>query len=126
MHKVLLSIGTNTEARFNLNRAIHLLKRDFPSINFTSIIESKPYGSQYKRPFLNTLAYFHTTMNKEDLISILKKNEINMGRKPKDKSNGKIVIDIDLIKWNNELIKPEDFKRSYVRKLLLEVVWMRG
>ncbi len=123
MHQVLLSLGTNTHARFNLNRAMHLLQLTFSTIQFTSVAVSKPHGSQYKRPFLNTLAFFNTNMNKEELVLVLKNIEQKMGRLPEHKPDGKIIIDIDLIKWNDEITKPEDFKRSYVRDLLPEVLY---
>ena len=122
MNKILLSLGTNTYARFNLKRAMHLLKLSFLTIEFTSIAASKPYGTQYKRPFLNTLAYFKTNKNKEELVLELKKIEQKMGRLPDHKLAGKIIIDIDLIRWNDEITQPEDFKRSYVCDLLPEVI----
>ena len=122
MHQVLLSLGTNTYARFNLKRAMHLLKLSFSTIQFTSVAVSKPYGTQYKRPFLNTLAYFNTDMNKEELVLVLKSIEQRMGRLPEHKFAGKVIIDIDLIKLADEITKPEDFHRSYVRDLLPEVI----
>lgn len=118
MHKVLLSIGTNTNTRFNLNRAKSILQTDFPSIQFTNDIESKAYGEIYKGLFLNTLGYFESDLHKNDLILHFKNIEKIMGRTPKDKSKGKVIIDIDLIKWDNEIIKPNDFERSYVQDLM--------
>ncbi len=123
MHHVLLSLGTNTHARFNLKCAMQLLELHFQNVRFTSVVKSNPYGTQYNRPFLNTLAFFHTSLKQEELAFQLKNMEQKMGRKPEDKSNGKIIIDIDLIMWDNEIVKPEDFKRSYVRELLPQVDW---
>lgn len=118
MNKALLSIGSNTNALFNLNRAIKILQLYFKNIKFTESAESKPYGTIYKCVFLNTLAYFETNISKDELVLCLKSIETEMGRRPEQKAQGKIIIDIDLIKWNNEIVKPEDFKRSYVRNLL--------
>lgn len=122
MHKVLLSLGTNTHARFNLNRAKTFLKLTFENVQFTAVTESKPYGISCNSPFLNTLSYFRTNMNREELVLELKNIEKKMGRLPEHKPIGKIIIDIDLIKWNDEIVKPEDYKRSYIRDLLPEVV----
>ncbi|MDD2474721.1 MAG: 2-amino-4-hydroxy-6-hydroxymethyldihydropteridine diphosphokinase [Dysgonamonadaceae bacterium] len=118
MNKVLLCIGSNTNALLNLNRAINKLQLNFKGTQFTETAESNPYGAIYKRSFLNTLAYFETNMNKNELVLSLKSIEIEMGRHPEHKAKGKVIIDIDLIKWNDEIVKPEDFKRSYVRNLL--------
>ena len=48
MHKVLLSIGSNTDAYFNLNRAKSILLSYFPDIQFTTDIENKAFGENYK------------------------------------------------------------------------------
>lgn len=121
MHKVLLSIGTNTNACFNLKRAINNLYSNFPNIRFTTITESEPCGANFNGPFLNTLAFFETNMVKDEIMMRLKTIEKSMGRKPNHKAEGKIIIDIDLIKLDNEVLKPEDFKRSYINELLLEI-----
>lgn len=118
MYKVLLSIGTNTNTRFNLNRAKYLLQKDFPSIQFTCDTKSKAYGKIYKGLFMNTLGYFESDLHKNDLISHFKNIEKIMGRSPEDKAEGKVIIDIDLIKWDNEIVKPNDFERSYVQDLM--------
>lgn len=118
MHKVLLSIGTNTYARFNLDRAKSILQNQFPTIRFTGDTESKPYGNTYLNRFLNTLGYFESDLCKEELISQFKNIEKKMGRSSEHKAEGIVIIDIDLIKLDNEVVKPEDFKRSYIRDLL--------
>jgi 2-amino-4-hydroxy-6-hydroxymethyldihydropteridine diphosphokinase len=61
-------------------------------------------------------------MNREELVLELKNIEKKMGRLPEHKPIGKIIIDIDLIKWDDEIVKPEDYKRSYIRDLLPELV----
>jgi len=60
-------------------------------------------------------------MVKDEIVMRLKIIEKSMGRKPNHKVEGKIIIDIDLIKLDNEVLKPEDFKRSYINELLLEI-----
>ncbi len=122
MHKVLLCIGTNTNACFNMKRAIDCLRSYFPNIRLTSTIESAPYGANYEGLFLNTLAYFETNMPKDDIQLRCKTIERNMGRQPTHKAEGKIIIDIDLIKWDNEVLKPEDFKRGYMKELLVQLL----
>ena len=44
-----------------------------------------------------------------------------MGRLPSHKEEGIIIIDIDLMQWNNEILKPEDFERHYIQPLLREM-----
>ena len=118
MHKVLLSMGSNTQARFNINRAKCILQKQFPTIRFTDDIESESHGNAFTSLFVNSLGYFESDLKKNELIAHFKDIEKNMGRDPKDKIEGKVIIDIDLIKWDNEVVKPEDFERSYIRDLL--------
>ncbi len=121
MHKVLLSIGTNTDTCFNMKRAIDNLHSCFPNIQFTSIIESAPCGAIFKGPFLNILAYFETNMVKEEIQGRFKSIEKIMGRQSSHKAQGIVLIDIDLIQWDNEVLKPDDFKRDYMNELIVQM-----
>ncbi len=126
MRKTLLSIGTNTNANFNVKHALDCLLAYFPTIQFTEIIETKPFGIQYKGPFLNALGYFETAMSKDELINCFKTIEKEMGRQPSDKAEGKVIIDIDLIQLDDEVLKPEEFKREYMHDLLKQVQDIMG
>mgnify|MGYP001164608272 CR=1 FL=1 len=118
MRKILISIGTNTQAPYNMYRAKSILQSYFPTIQFTIDIENKPFGQNYKQWFLNTLGYFKSDLSKNEIISRCKHIEKTMGRLVEHKSEGKVIIDIDLIQWGDEIIKPNDFKRSYIIDLL--------
>lgn len=121
MHKTILGIGTNTDACFNMKQAADYLLYYFPGIKFTSAIETEPFGAEYSTPFLNALAYFETDLSKNDILLRLKAIEKKMGRLPSHKTEGIIIIDIDLIKYGNELLKPDDFRRDYMQPLLREM-----
>ncbi len=118
MHTFLLSIGSNTYAKRNIEKAKKALQVLFPDIVFTPAVASKPYGKKYKRPFLNVLAVFQSSPEPEKIIIALKEIEKRMGRLPADKEKGRIVIDIDLIKKDNTVLRPKDFEPSYVQELL--------
>lgn len=121
MHRALLSIGSNTNTRLNLEQAIENLKFYFPTIQFTETTVSEPFGNGYSDPFLNILAYMQTNLDKNDLIKQFKIIEKEMGRLVSHKKNGIVIIDIDLIKWDNQILKPDDFERNYMKELLLQV-----
>ena len=44
-----------------------------------------------------------------------------MGRLPSHKKEGKVIIDIDLIKYDSDILKPDDFRRNYMQQLLEEI-----
>lgn len=118
MHTILLSIGSNTYAENNIRKAKKLLRKQFSEISFSENCQSKPYGEKYKRPFLNLLAIFRSENSIEEVNVLLKEIEKTMGRKTEDKEKGKVVIDIDMIRYDNEILKPKDFERSYIRDLI--------
>lgn len=126
MNKTVLGIGTNTDVCFNMKQAIDYLYYYFPNIKFTSTIETDPFGAVYTASFLNAIAYFETNLSKDEIQLILKTIEKNMGRLPSHKSEGVIIIDIDLVQLNNEILKSDDFERDYMQQLLREMEQIIG
>jgi 2-amino-4-hydroxy-6-hydroxymethyldihydropteridine diphosphokinase len=118
MNKVLLSIGTNVDREVNLAVCHKLLEESFGEIHYSNTSVTIPYGNHYKNDFLNQLAIVYTDKDKEYVSLLLKSIEKQIGRNPKDKENGIVKIDIDLIIWNDDILKPTDISRSYITELL--------
>lgn len=118
MNKALLSIGTNVDREFHMNLCHQLLEKLFPSIVYSKTSVTVPYGNLYKNDFLNQLAFVYTHKEKDEVVSLLKSLEKEMGRTPADKEKGIVKIDIDLVVWNEDVVKPTDISRSYVTDLL--------
>ena len=118
MNKVLLSIGTNYDRETNLNICHQLLNGLFSDIIYSDTSITTPYGTDYENNFLNQLAVIYTDKNKEEISQLIKSLEKKMGRDSLDKQNGIVKIDIDLVIWNDEILKPADINRSYIADLL--------
>lgn len=118
MNKALISIGTNVDRKANLALCHELLDTVFPEITYSDTSITSPYGNTYKDDFLNQLAFVYTPMAKEEVLKRLKSIEKKIGRNATDKANGKVKIDIDLVMWNEEILKPDDMERSYIVDLL--------
>jgi len=118
MNEVLISIGSNDNKIENLAICHQLLDDNFAFISYSDTCITDPYGSNYKKKFINQLAIINTNINKASLTEILKSIEKKLGRKPEDKKLGLVKIDIDIVIWNNEIVKPEDITRSYIKDLL--------
>lgn len=118
MSTILLSIGSNTFAKTNIDKAKRMLSYVFPGIIFSDPILSEPEDDKYKFLFRNILASFVTEMSQEEIIDKIKQTERAIGRTPKDKYQGKVVIDIDLLKYGEEILRPQDYEREYVQQLL--------
>ena len=42
--------------------------------------------------------------------------ERRSGRIPEDKAQGVVKLDIDLLVFDNKILKPEDMEREYIRR----------
>ncbi|EGK00025.1 2-amino-4-hydroxy-6-hydroxymethyldihydropteridine diphosphokinase [Dysgonomonas gadei] len=118
MNKALLSIGTNEDRESNLSLCHQFLNNIFTDISYSDSSVTMPYGTIYRNDFLNQLAVIYTDRDMDEVIRLLKSIEKDMGRNGADKKNGIVKIDIDLVIWNNSVLKPEDFTRSYIADLL--------
>lgn len=122
MNKGLISIGSNKDKEQNLELCQQLLKAEFGNITFSKTSVTEAYGKTYKDDFLNQLVFIYTDQDKDYTATLLKSIEKKMGRSSEDKKDGKVKIDVDLIVWNNEVLKPEDMKREYIRDLLPDLL----
>lgn len=118
MNEALISIGSNKDRERNLCACRQMLDRTYKDIKYSLTSVTIPYGENYKNDFLNQLVIIYTDQTKEEINSTLKLFEKELGRQVTDKITGNVVIDIDLIIWNNEILRPEDMKRSYIQDLL--------
>lgn len=118
MSTILLSIGSNTFAKTNIDKAKRMLSYLYPDIVFSQPILSEPEDDNFKYLFRNILASFRTDMSPEEVIDKIKQTERAVGRTPKDKYLGKVVIDIDLIKYNEDVLRPQELEKEYIQQLL--------
>jgi 2-amino-4-hydroxy-6-hydroxymethyldihydropteridine diphosphokinase len=95
-----------------------MLSRLFPGIVFSQSVLSEPDDERYSFLFRNVLAIAETEFSPEEVIEKIKQTERAVGRSPRDKYLGKVIIDIDLIRYNDEILRPEDFQREYLQQLL--------
>lgn len=63
---------------------------------------------------LNRVAVLYSEESLARIKDVLKDIECCIGRKPEDKSCGRVPIDIDLLQWNDQILKAEDLTREYV------------
>lgn len=118
MNEALICIGSNENKENNLDLCQKLLSDIFTNIIYSDTCISIPYGNHYKNDFINQLAVIYTSLNMKETADILKSVEKKIGREPGDKKLGLVKIDIDLVIWNNDILKPIDMQRSYLQDLL--------
>ena len=115
-HHCLLCMGSNTNRFTQLSDARKVLSEAFPDIHFGELMETQAIGSGFHSPFSNQLARFTTTLSSESVHNLFKELERYSGRLPGDKAQGIVKLDIDLLTFDNKVLKPEDMKREYIRR----------
>lgn len=117
-HSCLICIGSNLDRQSQLAAARKALTIAFPDIRFGAELETEAIGENFLSPFSNQLAQFSTSLSPEDVRKTFKEIEQNSGRAKEDKIQGIVKLDIDLLIYNNTVLKPEDLKKDFIRKEL--------
>ena len=87
-------------------------------------METEAIGSRFLSPFSNQTALFETSIPAEEVRTILKRIERRNGRSPEDKAQGIVKLDIDLLKYDDCVLKPEDMEREFVLTGMRELFGM--
>lgn len=116
LNTCLICIGSNYHRKESLLLARRNLQALFPSICFATEMETEPLYLKNTALFSNQVASFSTAMEKQTIVNALKEIEIKAGRRPEDKTTEKVLLDIDLLMYGNEILKPKDMERAYIRK----------
>lgn len=114
----ILCLGSNCDGINHLNRAENELNFLFPGMEWGQIIQTAPEDIANPSPFFNRAARMKTSLNKEQLTGILKRLEQSHGRTPEKKAMGLIPLDIDLLCYGEEILKPADMEKHYVKECL--------
>lgn len=129
MAKVFLGLGSNIgDKEKNIHDALSRLS-DFCTIKKIShFYLTEPVGDVKQDWFLNCCAEIETKLDPEDLLTHLKAIEQKLGR-TKTVKNGPRCIDIDILFYENEIIKTKDLliphpriqERLFVLRPLLDL-----
>lgn len=119
LNKVIVGLGSNQDKEKNMAHAVKLLRDYFVSIRFSGAVYTEPVNVLNPSLFLNQVAVAFTEEEPNDIIKYFKSVEKQLGRMPEDKLKESIPIDIDLLQWNDRVLKPLDLQRSYIQSALL-------
>ena len=65
--------------------------------------------------YLNAVAEGYVECDFETLKAQMKDYERSSGRTPESKLMGVVPIDIDIVMWNDEVVKAGDYEQSYFK-----------
>mgnify|MGYP001002545589 CR=1 FL=1 len=125
MSKVWIALGSNMgEGRKNLDLAIKMMnERGVLVEKVSTYIETEPYGYTEQDNFVNAVCIAETKLSPRELLEVLLKIELDMGRVRIIKW-GPRIIDLDILLKNK--IDEEDLKVPHIeiqkRSFVLEPV----
>ena len=72
--------------------------------------------------FANMLVVFNSTLDTEEVVSKLKQIERQCGDTRMARSRGEVIMDIDLLRYDDELFHQSDWQRHYIKTLMEEML----
>lgn len=117
---VLISLGSNLERGEDvLLQSRRRLQQVYGDILFSTIYRTPAYGKPALPYYNNCVGYFHTDLSCSELTEAFKMMEKEAGRTKEQ--TGSVALDIDIIQWNDRILKAKDFQRNYVQLGLQEI-----
>lgn len=122
MNTALISLASNSpDKREQMEQAFAELRAMGIVARSSSIYETAPYGNPRHPNYLNAVACIRTAAEYPVLYDTLKEMERAHGRTPQSKLSGEIPLDIDIVVWNGETLRPQDYERDYFKTGLHEI-----
>lgn len=117
-----ISIGSNEQRRKNMELARRRLTELFSGIRFSEEEETVPFFFHRPNLFSNQVACFASDNPVEEVTACLKAIEREAGRKPEEKEQEIVRLDIDLLSCDGTVYKPKDLKRDYILRGLKQLL----
>lgn len=117
----IICIGSNFNPYINIQKAVIRISDLFPDTLWGKTVITIPEGSDNNAltpKYHNIAASFTTSMNLESIKTVFKEIEKACGRTPSSKTTGLIPLDIDVLIYDNKVIKPKDLESGYVTQAL--------
>ena len=117
MSKVWIALGSNMgEGRKNLDLAIKMMnERGVLVEKVSTYIETEPYGYTEQDNFVNAVCIAETKLSPRELLEVLLKIELDMGRVRIIKW-GPRIIDLDILFYEDLIIDEEDLKVPHIER----------
>lgn len=122
-HLIIACVGTNVNHQSNIAKAREILDNTFADCRFSRVMLTLPIGMDNTNVrFANMLVVFNSTLDTEEVVSKLKQIEKQCGDTRMARSQGEVVMDIDLLRYDDERFHPSDWQRHYVKTLMEEML----
>ena len=116
MHKIILALGSNHEAKVNIELALNLLSKSIKIIQSTPSYDNESTEFPISI-FTNKILVCETELTYEILNKELKHIETECGRNNYAKTSGIIPLDIDILLYDNNRHHINDWDKPYIKYL---------
>lgn len=114
-NKVVICIGGNLEPRIsNVAAARDWLLTVLKDPHVSDIYET-PEIHGIGRPYMNMVISGTTDLDIDSLNMMCKDFEIKSGRDAEARSRGDVPVDIDIVRCNDRILRPEDYRQQFFR-----------
>ncbi|MBR5332670.1 MAG: 2-amino-4-hydroxy-6-hydroxymethyldihydropteridine diphosphokinase [Muribaculaceae bacterium] len=122
MNTLVIGIGSNSkDCQQQMACAMEHLATLFYEVKVSSVYETPALNGK-DASYLNAVAIAKTDMELSQATSCLKQWEKQCGRTPESKLQGSIPIDLDIVVWNDDVLREKDFSYSFFTKGYKELV----
>lgn len=122
-HLIIACVGTNVNHQSNIAKAREILDSSFADCRFSRVMLTLPIGMDKTNVrFANMLVVFNSTLDTEEIVSKLKQIERQCGDTRLARSQGEVVMDIDLLRYDDQRFHQSDWQRHYVKTLMEEML----
>lgn len=129
MNRFIILLASNDEAGKNISRACRILSQAFPeNIRFSEkhwsaavVKEGSAIPGLNSAKYLNMVCLGQSGSPLEEIRIFLKQAEEAFGRKRGPEACGCVAIDLDLVEWNGQVLRPKDAAQDYYKVCLKDL-----
>ncbi len=111
----IFSLGSNCGDRLiNVSEGLKWLSQYLSDFKHSSIYATPDCHGGFKEYF-NVVASGTTKLSSAGLELLCKQYELACGRDQEKRKSGDVPIDIDLVIFNGQVLRPNDFKREFFK-----------
>lgn len=115
MNILTISIGSNSnDKEKQINNCLLWIKAHFDFIAVSDIYKS-PAANGKDPDYMNAVAIIKSEESHQNLVKNFKDYESSCGRTSDSKGKGEIPIDLDIVIWNDKIIRNKDYNQEYFK-----------
>jgi 2-amino-4-hydroxy-6-hydroxymethyldihydropteridine diphosphokinase len=120
-HECIIGLGSNINAQQNFAAAIDIIRLEHEVLQISNWVKTAPIGIVDQPDFLNGALKVNTTLSHSEFQTFLKTIEDRLKRDRTAPKFGPRTIDLDIVKWDGNVIDPDYFTRDFLKQLVDEV-----